>query len=107
MVALIKQEGDPYRDVKNETVDEMNQRLVLLCQHILERTVGESPPYLGQDCLARTSSLLQEQTLAASIHLYKQAYLVSKENDVIMPTASARGRGIDALTENLQILQRR
>ena len=51
--------------------------------------------------------LLQEQTMAASIRLYKKASQVSDENDVIFPTQEAQSQGVDAITENLTMLKQR
>jgi hypothetical protein len=45
--------------------------------------------------------------VAGSIRLYKQASQASDENDVIFPTPEAQSRGVDAVTENLTILQQR
>src|SRR5438045_9759615 len=84
----------------------MNAKLVELCQQIQERTIGKAEPYQNQR--PRTDQLLlQQQTIAASIRLYKQASQVSNENDVIFPTLEAQSQGVDAITKNLTMLKQR
>ena len=104
ITTLISQQADVF---KNKDVDSMNKQLVDICQRVQMQTIGESRR--GSRGLTQRScqNLAQEQTLAASIRLYKQASSVSKENDVILPTARAQAQGISAITENLDVYKKR
>jgi hypothetical protein len=90
----------------SESIDEMNTKLVHVCQQVQEQTIGRatsSPTRTRQS----QKVYVHEQTVTASIRLYKSASQSSEENNVIFPTAEAADKGIDAAAENLAIFQER
>jgi retron-type reverse transcriptase len=104
MVTLINQHTQVFDGSHN--IEEMHTKLVEFCQQVQERTIGKAKPEHSRKP-RRDRLSCSEQTIAASIRLYKQASQVSDENDVIFPTREAQSQGVDALTENLNILKQR
>jgi hypothetical protein len=104
MLRLIMQHERPFGTT--EAIDVMNAKLVALCQHIQERTIGNAHQEENRVVHADQPPV-RDQTPAASTRLYKLASQVSDENDVIFPTIEAQSQGIDATTENLGILKQR
>ena len=104
ITTLISQQAEVF---KNKDIDSMNKQLVDICQQVQMQTIGESQRSSKGRTQRSCQNLAQEQTMAASISLYKQASLVLKENNVILPTAQAQAQGISAITENLNIYKKR
>lgn len=95
---------------KSEEIDLLNANLVEFCQQAQKDTVGEKKSTsFRQGIRVQPPRHLdsQTQTWLASIRLYKSAALLSKENNVITPTPNAQNAGIDATTENLEMLKKR
>jgi retron-type reverse transcriptase len=105
--ALISQLNKPFS--VTERIDEINTKLVQFCQSVQEQTIGLATPLptYQKKKKKKTTTTTHEQTLAASIRLYKHASQISQENEVIFPTPEARAKGWDAVTENRAILQER
>jgi hypothetical protein len=89
-----------------DTIEGINAKLVHFCQHVQEKTIGLAGPSTARTPQG-TRPTTREQTVLASIRLYKHASQVSKENDVIFPTLEAMSQGIDVTSENLSILKER
>jgi hypothetical protein len=104
LLDLISQSSRPFSP--GDDVNQMNTRLVRFCQEIQEKTVGRAVPSQNRARQAQRPQV-RDQTLRASIQLYKQASQSSQENDVIFPTPDAHQHGMDALMENLTILKER
>ena len=90
----------------SEDLEDINAKLVEFCQRVQEQTIGQAISQPGQGLQSVTPSPRQ-QTIQASIRLYKHASQSSKENDIIFPTPEAISKGLDAAAENLAILQER
>jgi hypothetical protein len=101
---LISRSSRPFS--ASDNIDEINTKLVQFCQQIQEKTIGLSTPQQNRTPQTQKPSA-REQTVTASIRLYKQACQSSEENDVIFPTPEAVSRGVDAIAENLAIFQER
>jgi hypothetical protein len=67
---IINQADPPYSEEDN--LEEMNAKLVQFCQHVQEQTIGLSPQPGHQMRQPRAPSA-REQTISASIQLYKHA----------------------------------
>ena len=91
---------------RGQDIEAMNTALVRFCQRIQEETIGRVDTRSHRHPQEEPEPP-RDSTLATSIRLYKHANIRSKENDVIFPTVEARARGMDAMTENLEILERR
>lgn len=104
MTSLIDGCKSPFD--KDDGVDAMNAKLVRLCQDVQERVVGKASANPNPSGPPRQPST-REQTLTASIRLYKQAAQASKENEVIFPTPEAQSQGRDAATEILDMFKQR
>ena len=104
MLDLISRSTPPF--TATDDIDEINTKLVQFCQQVQENTIGYRRPPLTWTPQSMSPSV-REQTVTASIHLYKHASQSSQENSVIFPTQEAMSQGIDAATENLAILQER
>jgi hypothetical protein len=103
---LVQQWDRPFGH--QDTVDEMNLKLVALCQQLQRQTVGERRQASVSTGPARVKPCsANPQTLATSIRLYKQASVMSGENDIILPTPEALAQQIDASTENLELFRQR
>jgi hypothetical protein len=86
MRSLIDGHTSPY-DME-DNVDAMDAKLVRLYQQIQERTIGMASEVRNSGVLPRWY-VAQEQILAVSVRLYKQAAQGSRENEVIFPTSKA------------------
>jgi hypothetical protein len=102
--SLINEHASPFND--KDSVDAMNAKLVRLCQQVQEITIGTASTMRSSGAPLRPL-FAQEQTLIASIRLYKQAAEGSEENDVIFPTLEAQSQGRDATAEILDIFEQR
>lgn len=98
-----------------QDIDKINATLVKICQEVCRSTLGikkmqpnhANPKNRLKPKPKPKHNPADEQSAEASIRLYKQTAVFSKENGVIVPTESARLRGVDAVTENYQILRDR
>ena len=90
----------------SDDLEDMNAKLVDFCQRVQEQTIGQAFSQPGQGWQSVSPSPRQ-QTIQASIRLYKHASQSSKENEIIFPTPEAVSKGLDAAAENLAILQER
>lgn len=71
-------------------VDQLNTRLVELCQNVAETVLGQArvaPPSSMPSKSKDAPVKYREQTNGASVRLYKQAVASSKENTVILPSS--------------------
>lgn len=102
LCGLIDGAGSPFAATDN--VDEMNAKLTRFCQEVQEQTIGlASPRRAGLSPVPTT----REQTVRASVRLYKSACQASEENNVIFPTPEAASRGVTAVEENLAVFRER
>lgn len=90
----------------------LQQQLAALFSSTVGRVEGPATPGMGRrgtTSPARPTAMRprDDQHLAASIRLYKQAATASKENAVLVPTASARARGQSALQDVEHVLAAR
>lgn len=104
LLDLVNGSKRPFR--KDDDVNVINTQLVAFCQRVQEQTIGLATPRPGGARHSPTPPT-RPQTLQASIRLYKHASQASRENDVIFPTQEAADHGLDAMAENLAILQER
>lgn len=96
-------------------LDEMNAKLVRICQRVAEQVlgrVGGEKRKTGRGEKRKTGrgeGMMdgEEQTMEASVRLYKRAVASSKENEVIQATSTARAVGKDAMTEVYEVLKAR
>jgi hypothetical protein len=106
VLALVGRTSAPF--TAGDDIDQMNAKLVRCCQQIQEQTIGRATPPQNRTVQTRPQKMaIRDQTVAASVRLYKLASQSSEENDVIFPTPDAAGKGIDAMAENLAIFEAR
>lgn len=92
-------------------VDEIFDVMVTFCQRLCERELGVQKDIVERETRLRkitttyAEPLLSVQDQASSIRLYKKASVSDRQNRPIQPTAQARQKGTDALTENYNIFR--
>lgn len=86
-------------------VDRRNAQIVAMCQHVSETALGKRAEKrqrrpLRKDPVKGPSVVSEDDaSVLGSIRLYKRAARTSGENGVLLPTESARLRGLSAVEE--------
>lgn len=87
-------------------LDQMERQLVEICQRVQRETIGI---YQDKNRLVDPGQEVERARLRpeTSTRRYKSATVDSRENGVVLPTAEAQAKGLDAVTENLDRLKER
>ena len=98
---------EQLRIFRSTNINNINTRLLKFCYEIQDEILGRYGPRTQVPLGKVDLSTVADQSIAASISLFKEASRNSRANRRIVPTKEGKARGVDIATENLDIFKKR